>query len=304
MNKYIKSNILIATTIFIVAIGGCTKADRNDDVVKGDPPPVPGGFTNSSQVATSNLLAYWSFDTDKRESKSGAFPSLESNATFTTGIKGQGILFNQGYMTYPAFTALAATNAIGSVTVSAWVKFANTGTKLTSFLSIARDSTVENDWLSIVNMGSETGNHPPSDENLYLHSWIGSFANGNRSGGDNINDFGNAGVDYQKVPSANKWVQYILRYDGATSIIDLFANNTRVSNNNFRVRTGLGPLIYNGNKRVILGSFPNTSAGFTNSPTLGFHGLLQGSMDEVRIYNKALTDAEINALYILEKQGR
>ena len=294
---------LLCLAILIV-LGSCTKVDRNDDVKAGDPPPVPGGFTNSSQVATTNLLAYWNFDANSNEVKTNTAPSNAVNTTSSTGIKGKGLTFNQGFVVYPTIPALSTANAVGSCTVSLWLKFANNGSKLTSFFALSRDVNVETSWLTILNVASETGNHPVSDDYLYFHSWIGSYANGNRSGGDNINDYGNAGQDYQRFQGANKWVQYIMRYDGATSTIDLFANNIRVSNNNFRVRGTLGALVATIPTRVVLGGFPNTSTGFTNSPTEGFHGLYTGSMDEVRVYNKALSDLEINALYQVEKQGR
>ena len=306
MNKNINNKNINRLMCFaaLLAMISCTKADRNDDVKAGDPPPVPGGFTNSSQVAMSNLLAYWNFDANNNEVKSNTAPTNAVNTTSSTGIKGNGLTFNQGFILYPTISALSSANAVGSCTVSLWVKFANNGSKLTSFFALSRDVNVETSWLTILNVASETGNHPVSDEFLYFHSWIGSYANGNRNGGDNINDYGNAGVDYQRFQGANKWVQYIMRYDGASSTIDLFANNIRVSNNNFRVRNGLGALIATVPTRVVLGGFPNASTGFPNSPTEGFHGLYTGSMDEVRVYNKALSDQEINALYILERQGR
>lgn len=306
MNKNIITKSIIGLMCFtaLLATISCTKADRNDDVTVGDPPPVPGGFTNSGQVATANLLAYWNFDNNNNEVKSNTPADSSKNITSSTGIKGKGLTFDQGFVRYPTISALSTANAVGSCTVSLWLKFANNGSKLTSFFALSRNVNVETSWLTILNVASETGNHPPSDENLYFHSWIGSYVNGNRRGGDNINDFGNAGVDYQRFQGANKWVQYMMRYDGATSTIDLFANNIRVSNNNFRVRTGLGALVAVIPTRVVLGAFPNASTGFFNSPTEGFHGLYTGAMDEVRVYNKALSDQEINALYILERQGR
>lgn len=302
-----KNIFSIKITTFCLAIlfaASCTKVERDDDFTKGDPPPVPGGFTNSSQVAAANLLAYWSFDVNSYEVKSNTKPDSMVNTIASTGIKGNGLTFNQGFLSYPTIPALSTPNAVGSCTVSLWLKFANNGSKLTSFFALSRNVNVETSWLTILNVASETGNHPASDENLYFHSWIGNYASGNRNGGDNINDFGVAGTDYQIFPGANKWVQYIMRYDGATSTIDLFANNILVSNKNFRVRTGLGSLVAPIPTRVVLGAFPNSSTGFTNSPTEGFHGKYTGSMDEVRVYSKALTDVEISALFQLERQGR
>lgn len=297
--KYIGS-IAIMANVFIAS---CTKPDRSDDFPKGDPPPVPGGYTNSSQVASSNLLAYWNFDGTNNETKSGTAPSTVRNASFISGIKGQALQLNAGFLLYPTIAALSSANAIPSCTVSLWVKVANNGSQASCFFTLAQSTTVQSDWLAVVNVGAETG-RPVTNTNLALHSWVGNYSTGSRRGGDNINDYGTAGTDFQNVANSGQWIHYMMRYDGIAETVDLFANNVRVSNNNFRVRTGLGALVLPTPTQVLLGGFPNTVTGFNLSPVQGFQALLTGSIDELRVYSKAFTDAEIAALYLLEKQGR
>ena len=305
MKKSLK-NISFAALLLLaegVVNTSCNKADYGDDFTKGDPPPVPGGFTNSSQVAAANLLAYWNFDGDRKEVKSSVSPTIQSNTSFVTGIKGQALDFTSGYVLYPTIAALSATNAISSCTVSMWVKFANNGSQASEFFALTQTPAAQTDWLTVLNIAAETG-RPAGNDNLVFHSWIGSYPGGNRRGGDNINDYGNAGVDFQMVPKANQWVQYMMRYDGVAETIDLFANNIRVSNNNFRVRGGLGPIICPTPTQVLLGAFPTIATGFPLSGNQSWQALLTGTMDELRVYSKALTDVEISALYQLEKQGR
>lgn len=287
----------------ILFFTSCTKANYKDNVTKGDPPPVPGGFTNSSQVATSNLLAYWNFNDNKLETKSGIAPVGDVNSSFEKGIKGDGLKLSSGYLLYPTIAALSSTNALASCSVSLWVRVVNNGKTFSEFFTLARDVSKENDWLSIINVGAETG-QGVANANLDLHSWIGTYPSGTRSGGDNINDYGAVGTDYQTVANNGAWIHYVMRYDAGTENIDLFANSVRVSNNNFRHRGGLGPIVSPTPTQVVLGAFSNASTGFNMSATLGFHGLLNGSMDELRVYSKALNDVEISALYQLEKQGR
>ena len=305
MKQNIKKLLHALSFVSVIALAGngCTKADYGDDFTKGDAPPVPGGYTNSSQVATANLLAYWNFDGDRKEVKSAKAPSVDLNTSFITGIKGQALNFNAGYVLYPTIDALSAANAISSVTVTMWVKFANNGSQASEFFALTRTPATQTDWLTVLNVAAETG-RPTSTSNLTFHSWIGTYPAGSRNGGDNINDYGNVGTDYQTVAGANKWVQYIMRYDGAAQTIDLFANNVRVSNNNFRLRTGLGPIVTPTPTQVLLGGFPTIATGFPLSGNQSWQALLTGSMDELRVYNKALSDLEISALYQLERQGR
>lgn len=293
-------SLAICASLFFTA---CTKADRSDDFPKGDPPPVPGGYTNSSQVAATSLLAYWNFDGSNNETKSGTAPSTVRNASFVTGIKGQALQLNAGFLLYPTIAALSTANAIPSCTVSLWVKVANNGSQASCFFTLAQATTVQSDWLAVVNVGAETGRRATSDS-LALHSWVGSYSTGSRSGGDNINDYGTAGVDFQILRGANKWVHYVMRYDGVAQTIDLYANNVRVSNNNFRLRTGLGPLVTPTPTQVLIGGFPNATTGFNLSAVQAFQAILTGSIDELRVYGKAFSDGEISALYTLEKQGR
>ena len=297
-------NLITILSIASFAIfSSCTKADYEDKVTKGDPPPVPGGFVNSSEVASANLLAYWDFNDNKSETKSSATPIRDSNSSYEKGIKGDALHLSTGYLLYPTIAALSSANALSSCSVSLWMKVANNGSTFSEFFTLARDTSVESDWLSIINMGVETG-QSVSNSYIDLHTWIGTYPSGTRNGGDNINDYGAVGVDYQRVPSSGDWIHYVMRYDATSENIDLFANSLRVSNNNFRNRKGLGPIVSPIPTQVVLGGFSNTSTHFKLSSTLGFHGLLNGSMDELRVYNKALTDVEISALYQLEKQGR
>jgi hypothetical protein len=296
-------NLSILALFVILSFFACTKANYNDTVTKGDPPPVPGGYTNSSEVAAANLIAYWSFDGTDNETLSNTAPGIVSNASFIPGIEGQALHLSSGFLLYPTIAKLSSANAVASFSVSLWMNVANNGSTFSELFTLARDTSVENDWLNILNVGVETG-HNASDVNIDLHTWIGTYPTGSRNGGDNINDYGNVGVDYQTVAGANKWIHYVARYDASSEDIDLYANNIRVSNNNFRNRSGLGPIVSPVPTQVVIGSFANAAAHFSHSPVLGFHGLLNGSIDELRVYNKALSDVEISALFKLESQGR
>ncbi|MEO5649076.1 MAG: LamG-like jellyroll fold domain-containing protein [Ginsengibacter sp.] len=299
-----KTNNLISLLLCAVVIfSACTKADYGDNIVKGDPPPVPGGFTNSDQVASANLLAYWSFDGSNNEVKSNTAPSGVLNASFTSGIKGQALRLNSGFLLYPTIAALSSPNALASCTVSMWVNISNNGSQASEFFALAKDITKQNDWLGILNIAAETG-RPASDANIGFHSWIGTYPGGTRIGADNINDYGDVGKDYQLANAGGKWVQYIMRYDASSENIDLYVNNIRVSNNNFRHRAGFGPIVMPTPTQVLIGAFPTAITGFSLSGNQSWQALLNGSIDEIRVYNKAFSDLEISALFKLERQGR
>src|SRR4029079_16157851 len=140
---------------------------------------------------------------------------------------------------------------IGSITVSAWIKTDNNSTHASSVFALTQASATQTDWnTGAVNMYLENGKPLAYDDTLVLHSSFSTYPNGpgTRLAGDNINDYGNREVDFKTVKGTNKWVHYVMRYDGTTSNIDIFANGILVSNNVFRHRTtgtppvGIGPI--------------------------------------------------------------
>ena len=299
------SLILAGTFLFSVAMTSCSK----DDTPDVDLPDI-GGYSSSDSVAAANLLAHWTFDGNANESMSSTAPSTSLRSSFETGIKGQALKLDSGYVLYPTIAALNKTN-LGSVTVSTWINTENQGegSKPTGVFALALEGAAQTDWNSgPVNMSLENGRPKTYNDTLVLKTLFATYPNGARLGGDNINDFGERGTDFQTVLGANKWVNFVMRYDGTGSFLDIYANGVRVSNNKFRFRdnagVGLGPIVVPGPTQVLIGGFPNNTNGFSASPLQDFQGLYRGLIDEVRVYDKALSDDEISALYELELAGR
>lgn len=297
--------LLAATGLLAAAVISSCKKDENTL-------PKIGPYDNSDQIASTNLKARWTFDGTNNEAISGLAPTNSQGASFTTGKKGQALSLNNGFLLYPTIPNLSSANALNSVTVSMWVNTNNRVDKATSFFALTSPTSVQPDWnQGPLNIYAETGKPLTVNDTLVLHAAFHTYRNGNYNiGGDNINDYGARGTDFQTVLGANKWVHYVMRYDGATSNIDLFANGVRVSNNNFRNRTtgtpavGIGNIVINPPTQVLIGGWPNATTGFTLSPAQTWQGLMVGSIDEIRVYNTPLSDQDIGYLFQLEDAGR
>lgn len=297
--------ILSITALFgIIIFNACSKSSTSL-------PPI-NGYNTSNDVAKANLLAHWTFDGTNNETISGTAPTTTTGASFTTGVKGQALSLNNGYLIFPSIAKLSAANAFPSVSVSCWVNTDNRDSLASSVMAITKAQSAQTDWNDgPVNIYLETGkNHLTYDDTLVLHSAFSTYSTGARQGGDNINDYGVRGTDFQTVHGTKKWVHYVMRYDASGSNIDLFANGVRVSNNNFRNRTtgtppvGLGPIVSPTPTQVVIGGWPNKSTGYTLSAAQSWQGLFIGSIDEIRVFSSALTDLEIGSLYQLELAGR
>lgn len=274
-------------------------------------PPI-GGFNSSNDVEKASLLAHWTFDGTNNETISNTAPTTAVGASFTTGVKGQALSLNSGYILYPGTIASLNLASFGSVTVSLWINVDNNGTTASSFFALTQPTNLQGDWnQGPLNIYAETGHAVAYDDTLVLHSAFHTWSGGNYSvGGDNINDYGVRGTDFQTVLGTKQWVHYVMRYDGTGSNIDLYANGVRVSNNQFRNRTvgnpavGIGAFLTNPPNQALIGGWPNTATGYTNSAVQAFEGLLTGSIDELRVWNTLLTESDISSLYQLEKAGR
>jgi hypothetical protein len=303
--KSLRLMATILTVALVIAFASCD--NKKNDVVL---PPI-GGYNTSNEVAAANLKAHWTFDGNLNESISSTAPSTSLRSSFVTGVKGQAVKLDSGYILYPTIAAL--NSDIGSFSVSTWIITQNqgTGSRPTGVFALTLGATGQNDWNDgPIILSVENGRDTAYNDTLVLKANIATTKDGALLKGDNINDFGVRETDFKTVEGANKWVQVVARWDGTGSFLDIFANGVLVSNNKFRFRdvagVGFGPMTLptGATTQVLIGGYPNATNGFPLSVLQGFQGLFRGNIDETRFYNKALTQDEITALYQLELAGR
>jgi hypothetical protein len=287
-----------------VLTAGIFFASCSDD----DTPSLPpiGGYNSADEVGAANLVAYWGFNGDNKEGKSGVAPDKSENATFATGIKGQAVSLAKGYLRYPTIAGLNSANGFASFTASAWVNSKNLGNAASSVFGLNEALAAQKDWGGAMGLILETGSYKPTSDTLVLKGILGQYSGATRAGHDNLNNFGIAGTDFQIVKGAGKWTQIVMKYDASTSTIDIYGNGVLVSNKNFRLRGDgkLGALVFPTSTTVLVGGFANANTGYTTSPVQDWQSLFTGQIDEIRVFNKALSDADISALYQLETAGR
>lgn len=300
LNYFVKGAMIVAVGL----IGSCSDDSKL---------PAVNGYNNSDEIAADNLLAHWTFDDTYNEDISSTAPATKTGDSFVTGIKGKGLHLNNGFLRYPTIDALSSANAIPSVTVSAWVNITNNNSTASSIFCLTQALATQTDWnTGNINMYAETGKPLTKNDTLVLHAAFATYIDGTRYGGDNINDYGVRGTDFQTLKGTGRWVHYVMRYNGAESNIDIYADGVRISNNNFRHRTynpgsgdvGLGNITCSTPTLVLIGGWPNSDCGYTNSAAQTWQGKLTGDIDEIRVYSKALTDLEIGSLFALETDGR
>jgi hypothetical protein len=284
-----------------MVLNGCSK---DDDV---DLPPI-GGYNNSDEVAATNLVGYWGFEGNGNEGKTGTAPTYSTGVTFGSGgVKGQGATFTNGVLYYASNLAALASNQ--PFTISFWVQVKNTGSSPTAptnkpymFFQMARP----NDIWGNVNIMAETGQFSYLSDTLFLKALYKDPGGGLQ---DAVTNYGVAGTDFQWVKKAGtgQWINVVTVYNPAggptsnESIFQIYADSVHVSNVNFENRHAASFTFQPG--EVIIGGWYNNipnKAINADDWTVPFNG----KMDEIRVWKKALTPAEISAIYQLGKAGR
>jgi hypothetical protein len=278
----------ITIGILALAITSVIFSCNKDDTVQL--PPI-GGFNSADEVGSSNLVAYWALDGDGKEAKSGMSPTKSQNVSYVAGTKGKAASFATGFLAYDVITSLTS---LPNATISLWANVQNNGTNPSSFFTLTRP----NEWAGNINFMSETGWRKATNDTMTIKGLVVTKVAGNDSWQDSRNDATKGGVQAAKL--TGKWTHLVMTWDGATSMFKIYANGVKISNPEWEARGTTGPLSFTTPTKVVIGAWGTNVSGTPDSWQVPMTGLL----DEIRVYNKALSDGDISALYQLESAGR
>lgn len=239
------------------------------------------GYTSVAEIGAGSLVGYWAFNGSYVDSVSNT-AATGVNTSFTGGFKGQAL---QG--TANGYVISDLPNAIKnltSFTIDYWLNTSNTSGIITPIVISRTDQ-----FWGALDMFYENAGRTDATANLKVHFngqtevW---FTNGFIS-----NPWGS-------------WVNIGLTYDAPSSTFILYQNGTKVAS---QTAAGLGNLVFPAvATKLIFGT-----EQFQASPSLGtaggaqsWAGYLTGQLDEVRIYNKALSASDLQALLVLQGKGK
>jgi hypothetical protein len=288
MKKIIaKQNI---TLIFLIVAGAIlVSCYEKFDPDSYKPPFIINGYTSVAEIGSQNIVAYWPFDGTLVESVSGESVS-NSGASFTNGFKGQALNFNSTNKSYATFAAGSSITGLGSFTISFWVNpvfvDSDNNNEIDGILGLVNLSNPNGFWGNIdwfVENGSK-----PSSSKIVAH-----IANSNGETWMNVNNY--SGL-------FSKWSNHTLTYDGASGIFRYYINGAQLAT---ATSSWGGPITFSDSGPMVFGTVQ-----FQTTPSIGCCGnqpwasYLTGTLDEVRIYNKALPAEDVNALVVLQGKGK
>ncbi len=300
--KKVSNNLALAICAAML-VSSVFTACKKDDAPVITPPVLIGGYASSDSVASASLVAYFPFDGNANDTKGGKTATTSSRVTFNTGIRGQAYQGDSG--AYATLTPSAAFSSLPSYSFSVWYKLAaqpKAGDPGGMFF-LAGTTTLNEMIYEIESF------NPKSGDSVKVHHGFTDLGSPGYKG-FTMESFDTAAI--------NKWVLLTTTYDGASSIYTIYQNGVAIGNNSAfgqnitptpmwtdgTKTTPLGNLNFNSDPpaQIIIGTWPATLYGV--SPALGVNGSFEGQMDELRIFNKALSSTEVVGLYLNGKAGR
>lgn len=234
--------------------------------------------------ARDGEIFYMPFEDSPLDLVSDGVGTTTGNISYVAGKSGKAIRFDgeaKSYMLFPS----DAVAAVESMTLSVWVR--------PIFLDADADGGVDG-IQGLVNMANtgrfwgninfflENGSNPTDGADMRIQITSGT----SETWITNVND----------QPIFGAWSHHVITYDAATSQFKYYING-QVATTAAAAWTGpiafedVGPLVFG---TVHFQTDPSLTSA-TGSQT--WAGYLNGDLDEVRIFNRALTEQEVAALY-------
>jgi len=283
------SGVAVVAVILGMSFTSCSSSNNT---------PTGPKKTDPSTIATADLVAYFPFNGNGNDSITGLTPTKMPSVTYVTARRGKGFQgVANAYFLYnlPAASKLRTLKAF---TVSMWLNEPPAPQDVVPtplLLQITNDS--DQFWGNLTLNQDRLGTTALPVDSINLKAVFQKF--GVPYNLQFIN-FPNPAVQ------ASKWIHLIFEYDNVTSTFNVFVNGVKLNlpsgwTNRFTDATSttpLGDLNFVHASQLVIGAWMQevTGVGAVNT----WQGWFTGTMDELRIYDRALTSTEALALYTAE----
>lgn len=294
MKKLSKTNwaILIAALLMTSFLYSCEDDDNKDDNNNGGVDP--------STIAATNLIGYWPFDAEpaagsavERSNNSITFVRKVGNVTFPAGRNGNALMgADGGYLEYNVDTTNSVFSTLNEFSLAGWIKTpATTSGAAVIFRLEGGDPFMGS--IALLQESQPVGD--TVDLKLYFFN------------ADTAAEWKGQDIRVHVAEFLNdKWFHLVASYRQSSSTLEFYANGAKVhTSERYSAPPAdttqmhgplLGPISLGNPSKIYFGAWPQQIAGTPETWMTYYRGML----DEFRIYNKALSDAEAMDLYEAE----
>lgn len=300
----------LAGAAMLFMISSCQKGFDAKTYAPSKPLPSFGGYSASKEIESSSLVDYFAFNGSVADSAKGLTGSTVGSASFGAGISGKA--YQGAVGSYLLFNDAATAKNLQSFTISFWMNSPKTAGLARGIFSFNNPTDF---WGGLdLYLDNPPASDPKGDTLLFkVHM-------------TNVSGVPFAGYFLSsQVPNAiNTWTHMVVTYDASTSVLNFYQNASAIGISGVAGTKGyvVGPTVPGSDptKSPVTPwgplKLPSTAAvlgtwQFQTNPSLTSSATAQswaesyvGLLDNFRIYSKALSSAEVSALYNLEKAGR
>jgi len=285
------SGIAVVALFLGASFTSCKTADPN------------AGKTDPSTIAAADLVAYFPFNGNGNDSIGGLTPKAKPGVTYVTARRKSGFKgVDNAYFLYDLPTT-SKLRTLQAFSVAMWINEPQIPAEtapVPMILQIKNDDDLFWGNLSLTQDRMGTLAAPVDSLNFkaVFHSqtavWQNQFVN-----------FPNPGIQ------AAKWMHLIFEYDNVSSTFSVYVNGAKLAlpaGTALRyadaapvtgVQPPFGNMVFNKASQLVIGGWL-TKIVQVPAATDEWMGWFKGTMDEMRIYDKALTSTEAKALYDAE----
>jgi hypothetical protein len=291
----------IIAGVSMSAMVACSDDDNNGDN------PGDNGKVDPSTIAANNLIAYFQFEDNGNDTKGGLNPATSTGVSYVTGMRGKAYQGNgekgsggdvagdPSYLHYnlPANSKLKDLHAFS---FSMWIKCVATTEGGPEPMVFQIDGTGDWTWGNLFFL--QHRNEATADSVVMTpYFWkdditpVDGAWKGQRADAKLGNMFGT-------------WKHMIATYDNTTSKFCLYVGGVKFDGgaaleDRKQREDGdpLGDLKFVDAETLTIGAWADVAKG---NETWQWAGFFKGNIDEFRIYDKALTEAEVQSLYDAE----
>lgn len=274
--------------------GGNDPEEIEDPVV--DPDPEPEG--PKVKTGAENLVVYFSFDNDNliEVGEGITFKENKGQASIATGFIGKGWTNKSGNNATEAYSKFdvasgSAFSKIENFTFSAWIKnvAANPKGGLISLNGGRMSATQPHDFPAFIIYFDNNGEDAETHEKWQQVN--GRFIFHDAAGAEQ-----NLWLDTGAPALAvyGEWFHFAVTYEPAAKVAHLYVNSEEIRELTFDPGIPFNNLVTNYTNALYIGAWSTYVEG---DSVQSWQNYWPGSIDEVRIFNRALTPDEILALY-------
>lgn len=285
-NKFkITGALLIGMMIMMSSmLTSCNKDEDPDD-----------GKIDPSTIATANLVAYFPFEGDATESIANLTPTMQPNVTYVAGRRGQAYQgANMAHLLY-TLPATSKMKTLTSFSIAMWLKSPLvTGDPEITIFEIGKSDDLFWGNLKLGLLRLDATADSLNFKAFFLKDgavWSGQH------------------ISYSDpLFPINIWMHLVFQYDQNTSKFMIYKDGVKIETNDgvenrwaagddVVPRPPLGPLAFVNADKINIGAWRPKTEGTAEDAWMGW---FLGNLDELRVYDKALTAAEVKSLFDAE----